>query len=147
MTETEYQTSSKNNYPVNNYINENSEKELQYSQAPRIQSKPPVKMNNLKIKATERQELNIQEPLISDNFRSNFGSKFNEEPISSQFNNKENEPSERSFSKKSMQSFTQNPDTVSKFMRVVEPTDGSLRQGKNLATFLNDSKQALQRSR
>lgn len=104
-------------------------------------------MNNLKIKATERQELNIQEPLISDNFRSNFGSKFNEEPISSQFNNKENEPSERSFSKKSMQSFTQNPDTVSKFMRVVEPTDGSLRQGKNLATFLNDSKQALQRSR
>ena len=98
-------------------------------------------MNALKIKATERQELNIQEPLSSDNFRSNFGSKFNEEPISSQFNIRENEPSEQSFSKKSMQSFTQNPDTVSKFMR--PSGEGSPHQGKNLSTFLNDSKQVL----
>jgi hypothetical protein len=46
----------------------------------------------------------------ASNFRSNFGSKFNQ-------SEKENEPVERSFSKRSMQSFKQNPDTMSKVVR------------------------------
>ena len=95
-------------------INENSE----YSG-----TRQPLKIN---VKHLEKQASGPVE-----DYRSNFGSKYNDEGI------------EESFNKKSMQSLHQNPDTVSKFQR---PSDLS-GEGKNLSNFLNDSKQVLAASR